>query len=274
MTLYISVVLRDERRTEKFLSFLEDCPDGQSIGLELFPMFHLEGYSRLLDKFLPELAERPITFHEPYYEADHSYWKGSTEHRVTLEHCRNAFDYAARLNAGHVVYHLNNRVVSDRGAMLRAALENLAEMKDLADTYGLRLLIENTGVTAMNNVLLGEDDFVGLFDAPEYDCLIDIGHANCNKWDLGSVIERLGNKIRSYHAHNNFGVNDEHNRIFDGTLDLGAFFRDYALYTPEADIVLEYRPELLEGDIEWICEDISCVRRIMTRSVQNVAERA
>jgi sugar phosphate isomerase/epimerase len=252
--------LRNEDCARKFLSFLENCGGREHLGLEIFPMCHVDGYSRILDKFLPELAERSITFHEPYYETDHSYRSGSMEHRVTLEYCKNIFDYAARLNAGHMVYHLNNRAVSDRDEMLGAALENLTEMKALADTFGLKLLVENTGISAKNNVLMDEDDFVNLFDTLELDCLFDIGHANCNKWNLGSVIDRLGNRIRSYHLHNNFGTDDEHNRIFDGTIDLETFFRNYARHTPDADIVLEYKPDLMEGDIEWLKEDISYVR--------------
>jgi sugar phosphate isomerase/epimerase len=267
MTLYISVVLRDEIQTRNLLSFMGSFRKRERLGLEIFPMCQIDGYRRILDKFLPELAEWPITFHEPYYEADHSYRKGSAEYRVTMEHCRNIFDYAARLNAGHVVYHLNNRAVSDRDEMLGAALENLAEMKELADARGLRLLVENTGILAMNNVLLDEDDFVGLFDSLELDCLIDAGHANCNKWHLESVIGRLRNRIRSYHLHNNFGTNDDHNRILDGTLDFGEFFGHYARYTPDADIVLEYRPGLMEGDIEWIRDDVAYVRR-MTRAAE------
>jgi sugar phosphate isomerase/epimerase len=262
MTLYISVVLRSEAWTQSLLSFLDRCGERERIGLEIFPMCHVSGYSRIMDKFLPELAEQPITFHEPYYGTDHSCGRGSAEHRATMEYCKNTFDYAARLRAGYIVCHLNNRAVSNREEMLYTALENLIEIKDLADAYGLKLLIENTGISAMNNVLLNEDDFVCLFDTLEHDCLIDTGHANCNRWNLESVIERLRNRIQSYHLHNNFGTNDDHNRIFDGTIDFEAFFENYARYTPDADIVLEYRPDLMEGDIEWIKEDISYVRRM------------
>ncbi|MDR3355531.1 MAG: sugar phosphate isomerase/epimerase [Synergistaceae bacterium] len=271
MTLYISVVLLDETWTRNLLSLLENLRGYERIGLEIFPMFHIGGYSRILDKFLPKLAELPITFHEPYYETDHSCKRGSVEYRVTMEHCKNAFDYAARLRAGHIVYHLNNRAISNKDEMLRIALENLIEINDLADSYGLKLLIENTGVSAMNNVLLDENDFVDLFDMLDHDCLIDTGHANCNKWNLGSVMERLQGRIRSYHLHNNFGANDDHNRIFEGTLDLGEFFRNYSRYTPDADIVLEYKclltPDIMNDDIEWIKEDVSHVRR-MTCAVE------
>jgi sugar phosphate isomerase/epimerase len=268
MTLYISAVLRDEISTRYLLSFLKNFreSEGERLGLEIFPMCQIDGYTRMLDKFLPDLAKLPITFHEPYYEADHSYRKGSEEYRVTMKHCMNVFDYAARLDAGHVVYHLNNRAVSDRDEILGTALENLAEMKELARTIGLNLLVENTGVFSMNNVLLCEDDFVRLFNTLELDCLIDVGHANCNGWNLGSVMERLGNRVQSYHLHNNFGTNDDHNRISDGTLDFGEFFEHYARYTPDADIVLEYRPDLMEGDIEWIKEDIAYVRRMINAS--------
>ena len=269
MDLYISAILRNENDAKKTLSLLED--DGR-LGLEIFPFCHTDGYMELLDRFLPRLREFPVTFHEPYHGADHSYKKGSQEYRATMDYCENVFDRAERLNAKHIVYHLNNRAVSDRtisgrmapgrDEMIENTFANLVETGDMAQAHGLKLLIENTGVQSMNNVLFGEEGFIDLFCEWDYGCLIDVGHANCNKWDLSSVIGRLRHKIRSYHLHNNFGVDDEHNRMFNVTLDVEAFFETYVRYTPNADIVLEYHPDLMEGEIEWLKEDIASVRRM------------
>ena len=264
MNLYISVILRSEIYAEKFFSLLEE--DGR-LGLEIFPFCHAEGYMELLDRLLPRLGEFPVTFHEPYYDADHSYGKGSPEYQITMDHCKNILDRAAKLNAGYVVFHLNNREVPartcpERDEMLENALANFAEMEEMASERGLKLLIENSGVPSWNNVLLGEDEFVNLFQNVGCGCLIDTGHANCNGWDLSSVIARLRHRIRSYHLHNNFGLIDDHFRIFDGTFGMAAFFEDYAKYTPDADIVFEYSPELMEGDIGWLKEDIASVRRM------------
>ncbi|MDR1885014.1 MAG: sugar phosphate isomerase/epimerase [Synergistaceae bacterium] len=262
MNLYISTTLRDDREAGSVFSLLDDCEDG-SLGIEIFPLCHEEGYFRNLDRLMPRLAEFPVTFHEPYYESDHSFDKTSQEYFKTRTHCERTFEYAASLRARHVVYHLNNRPVEDRETMIQNALFNLWEMGDLAKSHGLEILVENTGIISLGNMLFDQREFTRLIENLEYDCLFDIGHANCNAWHIESALMTLRNKIRCYHVHNNYGVSDDHNRIQDGTLDTERFWECYREYTPDADIVIEYRPELLQGDnLDWLKDDIAYIRKM------------
>ena len=92
--------------------------------------------------------------------------------------------------------------------------------------------------------------------------LIDIGHAYANGWDLEQTMEALKNQIVAYHLHNNDGVHDSHQRIFHGTLDFPLFLSDYQRLTPNADLVLEYSPNVaddesgIQEDISWLLEQI------------------
>ena len=62
--------------------------------------------------------------------------------------------------------------------------------------------------------------------------------------------------------HNNDGVHDSHQRIFHGTLDFPLFLSDYQRLTPNADLVLEYSPNVaddesgIQEDISWLLEQI------------------
>ena len=90
--------------------------------------------------------------------------------------------------------------------------------------------------------------------------LIDIGHAHANGWDLRHVMEALQDKIISYHVHNNDGVHDCHQRIYNGTLDFNDFLYDVRELTPKADLVLEYAPDVAADqagilkDVKTLCQ--------------------
>ena len=70
MALLISTNMYEAGELEKVLFYL-DRYEGR-LGVELFPMFHEEGYEGLLQKCLPELKKVPVSFHGPYYGAEHS----------------------------------------------------------------------------------------------------------------------------------------------------------------------------------------------------------
>jgi sugar phosphate isomerase/epimerase len=251
--------LRNDEETENILAFVENNVNG-NVGIEIFPLCHADGYMEHLDKFTPWLRDIQISFHEPYYNADHSKEPGSPEYLATMEYCKRVFEYASVLEAKYVVCHLNNSEISDREDMIAHSLRNISETAELARSFGLRILIENAGIPQLNNVLFGQDEFIGLFRSLDHDCLLDVGHANCSGWETKTVVRGLADRIMSYHLHNNYGTSDEHNGIFDGNFDMEFFFDCYTEYTPSADIVLEYRPELLQAGIGWLAWDIAYVQ--------------
>ncbi len=259
MNLFISTNLLDPVANECLYNLMEQFSDA-GLGVEIFPHFHENGYADVLTSKYEMLKDVPITFHEPYYGAEHSAAKGTPEYKRTMDYCKSTFEWTQRFRCRHIVYHLNNRAVepAERKKALGCALENLQEMRELAEKYGQKLLIENTGIAALGNVLVNQEQFIGLMRQTGFGCLIDIGHANCNGWDLAAVLRELKGKIHSYHLHNNGGVNDEHRRILDGTLDTAKFFRLYNEYTPAADLVLEYHPGLM-GDHAGLKDDIAYI---------------
>lgn len=113
-----------------------------------------------------------------------------------------------------------------------------------------------------HNVLFNEEQFIEIAKGIENKILLDIGHAFANNWNLNCVINELKDKIVAYHIHNNDGVEDNHNRIRDGKLNIDDFFESYRKFTPSADLVFEYSRNCSK-DVEGIIEDVNDVKKIL-----------
>lgn len=67
----------------QILPYLKRFP-GQ-VGVEVFPMFHEECFEKNLRDAMPLLKEVPVSFHGPYYQAEHSAAEGTVEYARTME---------------------------------------------------------------------------------------------------------------------------------------------------------------------------------------------
>ena len=236
---------------------LTDAFAGEHVGVEVFSMFHDPAFSGALERSEEKLSALPVSFHGPYARTEHSAPKGTPVYERSMGYYREMLPFAQRLHSSYVVFHHNNCKVLDvnRGTMLRTADENLKELTELSGKAGIPVAVENVGIKAMGNVLLEQEAFIAECRKLSNPVLIDIGHAHANHWDLRHVMEELKDRIISYHVHNNDGVHDCHQRIYNGTLDMDAFLYDVRELTPEADLVLEYAPDVAE-DKAGIMEDI------------------
>ena len=208
------------------------------IGVELFPMFDADCYEEELLHCLPEFEGILVSFHGPYYETEHSAAPGTPEYAHSMNLIRQTLPYCVRLRSQYLVFHHNNIPVTE---------ERREEMIRVSDR---------------GNMLFDQDAFIQLCREEHYPVLIDIGHAYANGWDLAQTMEALKDQIVAYHLHNNDGVHDSHQRIFHGTLDFPLFLSDYQRLTPNADLVLEYSPDVaddesgIQEDISWLLEQI------------------
>ena len=225
------------------------------MGVEVFPMFHQQIFAPLLEESTDILSRVPISFHGPYYKAEHSAPQGTPGYEYTMELVEQTLRYSEKLNSRYLVFHHNNCVVRDKERMLRDSCVNYRRVEELFRPFGIPVAVENAGVMDRNNMLLDENEFVSLCRTEKYPVLIDIGHAHANGWDLRSVMERLKGQILAYHLHNNDGVHDSHRRIGGGTLDFDSFMTWAREYTPQADLVVEYGMETAD-DCQGIVEDV------------------
>ena len=241
---------------------LTDAFSQERVGVEVFSMFPDPVFADVLRASEEKLSTLPISFHGPYAQTEHSRPKGTPAYERSMGFYREMLPFAKRLHSSYVVFHHNNCKVLDvdREAMLQTADENLRELTALSEAEGIPVAVENVGIKSMGNVLMNQEQFIVVCRKLPNPVLIDIGHAHANGWDLRHVMEALQDKIISYHVHNNDGVHDCHQRIYNGTLDFNAFLYDVRELTPEADLVLEYAPDVAADqagilkDVKTLCQ--------------------
>lgn len=260
MKLYLSTNMYRGFEFDRVLFWLDRFPG--ELGVEVFPMFHEEAFEPILKACMGRLGQVPVSFHEPYYCAEHGKAAGTPEYERTMGLLSRTIPYMAELSARYMVFHHNNCAVGEkeeeRKALLDTARENYRETARLCSGQGILLAVENAGVG--RNALFDEEEFIRECRMLKCPVLIDIGHAHANGWRLENVLRRLGVQIISFHLHNNDGSHDSHRRIHDGTLDFEEFLRLYERYTPQADMVLEYSPDVagdeagIEADIRYLLE--------------------
>lgn len=255
MSILISTSMYNSSDFKNILHFINKY--NGIIGVEIFPRFDEPQFEKILIDCIPILKNVHISFHEPYFEVEHTADFNSEEYKKTMHRLSSMIKYGSVMGCEYIVYHHNNRAVPDekKGELLKISQDNLHEVTQLLLPYGISVAIENAGTIAQNTMLLNEQEFIALCKESVCNVVIDLGHINANGWNLRNVVSSLKNKIISYHIHNNYGKTDDHNRIFDGTLDFNEFLKTYFEFTPNANLVLEYSNTLANKEDE-ICEDI------------------
>lgn len=261
MTIFVSSNVFIETSFDDVFDLLKEIPNNQDIGIEIFPNFKNAAFQVALEKQMPHLKQHPISLHGPYFNIEHSAAKGTEAYDYAMAEVTEIFELAKETQAEHIVFHHNNKIITPENKVetISEASKNLAELNKLAKVAGVPLYVENAGVNSLGTNLFTEEEFIAECLKIENEVLIDIGHAHANGWNLEAVIKALGTKIKVFHVHNNDGVGDGHQRIFDGSLDFKEFQRLYQTYTPTADIVLEYGYQLAT-DFSAIVADIAYIR--------------
>ena len=257
MTIYISTNVFIPTSFENVFTLLSKLEDPYAVGIEVFPNWKDEKFVKAIETNLEELKKYKTTVHGPYFNIEHSAAKGSDEYEFAMEEVLLTATLAKEIGAKDFVYHHNNKVITDenKAETIRESAVNLQELTQLLASYDVQLLIENAGVKSRSNMLFDQDEFIEMALIEENNVLIDIGHMHANGWDFEKVMEKLADKIVSYHLHNNDGYQDSHDRIHEGTLDFDLFEKLYKRYTPEAELVLEYGYDL-SGSLGEMAEDL------------------
>ncbi len=231
--------------------------DTFDFGLELFPNFEDKRFKDELAEIKSLIKDRPLSMHGPYFKVEHSAEKGTDAYKYAIDQIEQTLEICEALNIKHLVFHHNNKKITDenKASSIVESQKNLHELDDICKESDVEILVENAGVYAKNNVLFDEEEFISMCKEEGNNLLIDIGHVNANNWSLENIISSLKEQITHYHLHNNVEGRDDHNRIHDGSLDFEDFVKLYNMYTPEADLVLEYNYDL-GNDISAIKEDL------------------
>lgn len=248
--IYISTSMLDEDNLKEIYNFT-----GNNVGIELFPIWSEPFYEWTIIKEKNILKRIPTAFHGPYYGVEHSAPKGSSLYEYSMLQMIKTLKIAEETHSKYLVFHHNNKAVDDKKTMIKNSRKNLQEVNELGKHYNINIVVENAGAKNIGNMLLDEEEFINECKSIPNQVLLDIGHANCNGWNLEHVIKELADKIVAYHLHNNDGIHDLHKRINCGTLDFEAFLALVSKYTPDADLTIEYARTEAE-DKKGILKDI------------------
>lgn len=270
MSILVSTSMYSSKNFKNILHFAERYKG--KVGAEIFPRFDEPEFVGVLRECLPVLKNMPISFHEPYFEVEHTADFDSKEYRMTMHRLSSMLKYGSVMGCEYIVYHHNNCAVPEdkKEKLLKISQDNLHEVTQLLLPYGIRVAVENAGTIAKNTMLLNEKEFIALCKESVCNVVLDLGHINANGWNLRNVMSSLKNRIIAYHIHNNYGNSDEHNRIFDGTLDFNEFLKNYCELTPNANLVLEYDEKLADNEDE-ICMDIDYLIETLANSKKALA---
>ncbi len=270
MSILISTAMYHSDNFKNILHFIERY--NGKVGAEIFPRFDEKGFEQALRECVPALKQVDITIHEPYFEVEHTADFESAAYRKTIYRLSSMIKYGSVMGCEYIVYHHNNCAVApeDREKLIKTSQDNLYEVSQLLLPYNIAVAVENAGTLSKGTMLLSQEEYISLVLESPCLAVIDIGHINANGWDMERVITALKHKITAYHIHNNHGKYDEHNRIFDGTLDFNRFMELYMKHTPGAKLVLEYSAELADKE-EDICRDIDYITEIISNADKALA---
>ena len=232
---------------------MENLP--REFGVEIF---YERGGPEFWEAVLPKLLKDrtgPFSIHGPFGYVDFASDLPDEKLYCLL---REPFDLYHRFGARHLVVHTNldafaEEPEAEREHRRQHAARRLTEFSRICREEGISLLVEN--VTFHGRALFSQEQFLALFQrAPELRCLLDLGHAHVEHFEIPEVIRILGHRIQAFHVHNNDGILDSHSPLsadIPGGIDWNAFRKAAAAHAPGAELILEYKT----GEIERYVRD-------------------
>ena len=209
-------------------------PLNTEYGIEFFYEF---GHDYYWDEETAVWGDREFSIHGPCVAVD----LADEANLNYLPAFEATFKYAQKIKSQFVVVHTNECLPADIKAGQELVISRLAELLEMAQKYGVTLVIENVGLRSKGNVLFTLEEYYALFERfPQAMSLIDTGHAHVNGWDIPAVVEKLGSKLFAFHIHDNDGNGDDHLPVWQGTIDWDKLFPAIKAHAPKAILVMEY----------------------------------
>ena len=259
--IYISAFTADFRRYDELMDWIRSYP-GLTLGAEMAVAWITPDFYDLLEPQIPRFRGMPITLHGPFMEM--CPLPGSEEEEKLTRQLELSCELYRRLDARSIVLHTHLRKDATRDRVCEILNRWIPQMT----AQGMAVTVENVGYPSKGNALFTQEEFIRLFDdlPEETGCLIDLGHAMLNGWDIPALIRTMGTKIRGYHIHTNDGVKDTHIPIHaPGSIlsveEMDELLRTMGEVTPDAHLILEYaaRPEVTK---ELLHRDIGHIARL------------
>ena len=216
----------------------------KEFGIELQIEFGTDYFWKTTVPQLMEGRTGGLSFHGPFVNIDFA--SKELDEQAVFDCYKWSFDLYNEFGAESIVLHPDGKITkptpeNEVAAMRGRSLERIAKLSDMAKAQNVNLLVENLRPKGYGMVF-DQAEFIDLFrQLPDVGCLIDTGHLRLSDWNFTEVMSALAHKIHAYHINDTYGLLDEHKPVGQGVIDWMSFFRDYKRFTPNAEMVLEYK---------------------------------
>ena len=224
----------------------------RGFGIEL-QNYALPEFEPDIDAQITQLEEIEVrAIHAPFFDL----CPGSLDplvQQVTAQRFRKTISHARALRCEHIIFHNGfNPLHHMPDGWATRAIEFWSELLNQEGT-NLKFYIENT-LESDPLLLLEVLDGVGISNLK---INLDVGHAHAfSKWTVLEWIEYLQGAIGYAHLHNNYGNEDEHLPLRDGSLSMKEVCHALDEYAPNALWAIEMHSKTHALDsIEWLEEN-------------------
>jgi len=152
-----------------------------------------------------------------------------------LKACLRAIEACGMLGIGLAVIHSSfaegdYAYPQDREAYFAANKPFFDALVPSMEKYGVRVLLENScQVNTQGHYFpmtaADLNDFIAHLGHPLFGACWDIGHAHIEGLDQRDELVALGSNLKAVHIHDNNGRRDQHQAVFNGSLDWDSFLR-------------------------------------------------
>lgn len=254
--IHVSDLIFYEKPYEEIINFLSE---NNIKNLELFIEPLDKEYTKKMLKILENYEFDSVSFHGPFRRCDlakltHKDWED------TLYSYEESFKIIEKYRPKFLVLHTNeilmNKIIDDE--LKKEILKKIEYLVKLGKKYNVDVVIENVGIR--ENMIFSQEEYENIILKNNYKSLIDVGHAFLNDWNIEKLIETLKNNILGFHFHNNDGLRDSHDTLFNGKIKYEDIIEIIKKNTPNAVIVLEYD---FSRDTQILLEDLIKVNELL-----------
>ena len=233
---------------------LEDILDFiESLGLEYAELVHQFPYENINEEFL-ESYNLKYSIHSPFMDVNIASLQEKSRLN-SIEQIKTSIDLANKIDAESVVVHPGlmpflARPFEDK--VYAVANESIIELGNYGKDLGVCVTIENMP-TFEGMIYQNIEDLDKLLTENEMFMTLDIGHANHAGYSSDEI---YFDSIKHIHAHDNFGDDDSHLALGEGSIDLKRIINDFESKNYDGIYIIEVNDEdSIKKSYEYIKEN-------------------
>lgn len=178
------------------------------------------------------------TLHAMFFDLSIASQDGAIRHISRKRHSQS-LEIAKSINATTLVFHSGYKTMKHKISQDKFKETSIEYWREFIKEF------EDSNITAAIENVLEPDptlilEIINGVNSPNLKASIDTGHANLiSSIEVPTWIKQYGNHLHHMHIHNNFGDDDAHSSILNGTLDFEKIFNELIKMDLKPKIVFE-----------------------------------